>query len=62
MKRLYRSKEERMFLGICGGMGEYLGIDPTILRVVWALLACTIFGAIAYLICGLIIPENPNQF
>ena len=57
-KKLYRSKCDRKLLGICGGIAEYLNIDPTIVRVVWAL--ATVFGAglLAYIVCALIIPEK----
>ncbi|MFH1608070.1 MAG: PspC domain-containing protein [archaeon] len=59
-KRLYRSKKERIFGGVCGGIAEYLDTDPTIVRLIWALI--TIFsvgaGLIAYLIAWLIIPEK----
>ena len=44
MKRLYRSKNDRMLCGVCGGIGEYLDIDPTLIRLVWALAACSITG------------------
>jgi phage shock protein PspC (stress-responsive transcriptional regulator) len=36
-KKLYRSNERKIF-GVCGGLAEYLGIDPTIVRVIWALM------------------------
>ncbi len=61
-KRLYRSRHNRMICGICGGLGEFFGIDPTILRLLLVVIAfCTaIFGtAIAYLIAAVIIPEEP---
>ena len=38
MKRLYRSKNDRMLCGVCGGIGEYLDIDPTLIRLLWALI------------------------
>lgn len=41
MKRLYRSKNDRMLCGVCGGIGEYLDIDPTLIRLLWALAACS---------------------
>ena len=60
-KKLYRSKKDRIIAGVCGGMGEYFSIDPTIIRVLWALL--TVFtaffaGIIGYLLCWIIIPEK----
>ncbi len=60
VKRLYRSRNDRMIAGVAGGLGEYLGMDPTIVRilfVVFALGAGT--GVLAYLIMALIIPEEP---
>lgn len=57
-KRLFRSKTNRMIAGVCGGLGEYLTIDPTLLRIAIALLAFAGgFGLAAYLVLWLIIPE-----
>jgi phage shock protein PspC (stress-responsive transcriptional regulator) len=56
-RRLYRSKTEKMLGGVCGGLGELLDIDPTIVRLVFVLL--TIWGgagAIIYLVLWLIAP------
>lgn len=58
--RLYRSFKDKMIGGVCGGLGEYLGVDPTIVRLLTALL--TVIGGISilvYLIAWIIIPENP---
>ena len=38
MKRLYKSTRDRKVMGVCGGLGEYLGVDPTLLRLVWFVL------------------------
>lgn len=58
-RRLTRSSTNKMIAGVCGGFGEYMGIDPTIIRVIWAVL-CVAFGTglIAYLICALLIPSD----
>ena len=58
-KKLTRSRDNRMLCGICGGLGEYLNVDPTIVRVIWVIFALAGLGtgAIAYLIAALIIPE-----
>ena len=56
-KQLRRSKTDKMIAGICGGLGKYFGLDPTILRLVFVLLL--IFagtGLLAYLIMWLVIP------
>lgn len=60
-KRLYRSRTNRVFAGICGGVGEYAGIDPTVLRLLWLLVVIfTGFfpGALAYIVAVLVIPEQ----
>ncbi len=62
MKRLYRSREDRMIAGICGGMGEVYGIDPTLIRLglVFLALATGIVPAgVAYIIGAIIIPLGP---
>ncbi|MCS7201994.1 MAG: PspC domain-containing protein [Dictyoglomus sp.] len=61
-KRLYRSKKERILLGVCGGIAEYFSIDPTIVRLIFILLIF-VTGPILpifYFISALIIPEAPN--
>ena len=58
MKRLYRSKNDRMLCGVCGGIGEYLDIDPTLIRLLWALAACSITGLVVYVIAAVIIPAE----
>ena len=57
-KRLYRSKNSRMLCGVCGGIAEYFDIDPTLVRLGWALF-CALGGSgiIAYIIAAIIIPE-----
>lgn len=60
-KRLYRSASDRMLLGVCGGIGEYLNVDSTIIRLLWAIL---VFwggiGILAYLVAAVIIPGQPG--
>ena len=60
MKKLKRSKSNRLIFGVCGGIAEYFNIDATIVRVAWFLLALPSFGTLglAYLVCGFIIPED----
>ena len=58
-KKLYRIREGRIIAGVCNGIGAYFNVDPTVIRVAWALLAATGTGILAYLICALIIPEQP---
>ncbi len=57
IKRLYRSKTDKVIAGVCGGVGEYFGIDPVIVRIIWAALIFGYgFGFFAYLLAWLIIP------
>lgn len=60
-KRLYRSNTNRIIAGVCGGIAEYLDVDPTLMRIVWVLL--TIFGGwgiLLYIAAVIIIPRNPS--
>lgn len=62
MKKLYRSKTNKVWDGVLGGFGEYFAVDPTLLRVLFVLFViCTgIFpGVIAYIIAIFIIPQQP---
>ena len=60
-KKLYRSREQAMLAGVCGGIGEYFEIDPTLVRLVWVVLGfCGSLGLWAYLIAAVIIPQRPQ--
>lgn len=63
MKRLYRSRRERMIAGVAGGIAEYFEIDPAIVRLIWVLLALPggVPGILLYLIAWLVIPPAPAQ-
>ena len=61
-KRLYRSRTERMVLGVCGGLARHLGVDPTVVRVVAALLIIAtgvLPGILVYLVLAVIMPLEP---
>lgn len=57
-KRLYRSYSNRMICGVCGGIGEFFHIDPTIVRLVWVLLSIPGPGILAYILASIIIPTE----
>jgi len=58
VKKLYRSTNDRMIGGVCGGLGEFLGIDPTVIRLIFVLIAITGgAGVLIYLIMLLVVPE-----
>ncbi len=59
-KKLYRSNDRKL-AGVCGGLAEYINIDPTVIRVIWALVGLTGAGLVAYLVCALVIPEKPDN-
>lgn len=62
MKTLYKSNRSKMVAGVCGGIGEYFGIDPTIVRLLWV-LCCAIGGSgfLAYGIAAIIMPDAPVE-
>lgn len=59
-KKLYRSNSQKMIAGVCGGIAEYVSIDPTIVRLIWAFLCLWGgWGLVLYLVAMFIIPQNP---
>ena len=61
VKKLYRSRENAMLAGVCGGIGEFFEIDPTLVRLAWVVLGfCGGVGIWAYIIAALIIPQRPQ--
>ncbi len=61
-RKLYRSKTDKKLAGVCGGIAEYLNIDTTVIRLVWALaILLAGSGLWAYIICALIMPENTDS-
>jgi phage shock protein PspC (stress-responsive transcriptional regulator) len=60
--KLYRSRTERMLFGVCGGLGKYLGIDPTIIRIILVLLVfCGGIGLLAYIVMSFLVPLEASQ-
>lgn len=63
MKKLYRSKTEKMISGVCGGIAVYFNIDPTLVRLAFALVSifsAAVPGVLIYIICAIVIPEEPD--
>lgn len=58
MKKLVRSTKNRMICGVCGGIGEYLNVDPTVIRLITVVLGLSGSGLLAYIIAAIIIPEE----
>lgn len=62
MRKLYRSRTDRVLGGVCGGLGDYFQIDPVIIRLLFVLLAFVSgIGILLYVIAWLIIPSNPHE-
>ena len=58
-KKLYKSQDKKV-CGVCGGIAEYFDIDPTLVRLVWALAAFTTgVGIAAYFIASIVMSDNP---
>jgi len=62
VKKLYRSRQQRMIAGVCGGLAEYFNVDVTVVRLLWVVI--TLFGGaglLAYLILWLVVPPEPDS-
>ena len=62
IKRIYRSKEDKMIAGVCGGIAEYYSIDPVWIRLIAVILFfLNGVGLLAYIVLWILMPENPHQ-
>ena len=64
MKQLKRSLQNRKICGVCGGIGEYLNVDPTVIRLIWVLvtIASCGTGLIADIIAAIVMPESNEVY
>lgn len=62
MKKLYKIEEGKKIDGVCGGIAKYFDIDPTLVRVIFAITACSSLGIWAYLACAIIMPREPAGY
>ncbi len=61
-KKLYRSQKEKMLGGVCGGIAQYFGIDPTLIRLIFVIIFFAEgAGFLAYVVAWIIIPEEPEE-
>ncbi|MGZ6214307.1 MAG: PspC domain-containing protein [Candidatus Limnocylindria bacterium] len=60
-RRLYKSDRDRVIAGVAGGVAQYLDVDPTIVRVIWALLALVTGGVffVLYIVMWIVVPHEP---
>ena len=62
IKRLYRSGENKVLGGVCGGLGEYFNVDPVIIRILWVAFSLLYgVGILAYILAWIIVPMNPDH-
>ena len=62
--KLYRSSKNKMIAGVCGGIAEYFGWDPTVVRLVYALVSClsaAFPGVLVYLIFTIVVPLDTKS-
>lgn len=62
MRRIYRSSQEKVIAGVCGGMGEYFDKDPVLFRILFVLVTLMFgFGILAYLVFWISIPKDAQK-
>lgn len=61
-KRLHKSANDKKICGVCAGVADYFGIDPTIVRIIWGILFFAYgAGLIAYLVCAFVLPAGETE-
>ena len=61
-KKIYKSRKDKKICGVCGGIAKYLDIDPTVVRLIWAIaVICAGFGILAYFIAALVLSFDPDE-
>ena len=61
IKKIYRSSEDKMLAGVCGGIAEHFHVDATLIRLAWVIFVVMGgSGLLAYIICAIIIPKKPE--
>ena len=62
VKKLYRSTDDRWLAGVCGGLAKYFNVDPTLVRVIFVILALVgLGGVLIYLVLWVIVPPEPTE-
>jgi len=61
IKKLYRSRTNRMIAGVCGGLADYLEADPSIIRLAWVIFTLMGPGLLLYILAVLIVPLEPEK-
>ena len=58
-RALFRSRDDRVLAGVCGGLGRYLAVDPVVIRILAVLLVLAGVGLVGYVIAWIVIPDQP---
>ena len=62
-KKLYCSTKDKKILGVCGGIAEYFDIDSNVIRILWVIFASAFgTGILPYIVCALILKDNPDEY
>lgn len=61
IRKIYRSRTDRIVFGVCGGLGEYFEVDPVIFRLLFVFLAFIGSGILIYLISAIVVPLEPKK-
>ncbi len=56
-KKLVKSRTDRKLCGVCGGIAEYINLDPTVVRILWIIFALCGIGILAYIACAFVMPD-----
>ena len=56
-KKLVKSRTDRKICGVCGGLAEYINLDPTVIRILWIIFVFCGIGVLAYIACAFVMPD-----
>jgi len=61
-KKIYRSRSDKMIAGVCGGIGEFCDVDPTLVRLIFVVLVFLGLSILAYIIAWIVVPLEPEEY
>lgn len=60
-RKLYKSSKNRTICGVCGGISEFVNLDVTVVRLLFALFGCFGAGILVYIVAAVVMPEEPYE-